>query len=686
MDFFQHQDRARASSLKLLVLYGFAVLGVVVALNAVAIIVANLIKDAQADHAVLTDVNTPAAVADQAQRARQSTLDRLWQPQVIGLTTLGTLGIMGLASLYRKASIAGNGAAVAEMMGGAPVDPGAAALDPDARMLLNIVEEMSIASGVPTPRVYVMDNERAINAFAAGTRPDNAVIGVTRGCIQKLTRDELQGVVAHEFSHILNGDMRLNLRMIALNFGIMAIGIIGWHILRHAPRAASGGKKDAAAGIIAIALVGLAMIIIGYVGLIFGQILQAAVSRQREFLADASAVQFTRNPSGIAGALKKIGGEAGRGRLTHSAAQEVAHMCFASGVSSWLSAIFATHPPLEERIRAIEPSWDGRFVEPEVVTRTRDRSERLAPGFAMPSGMSTRKADIGTSAGLAAVVTPPPMAMASDTRTIEARAARVPPVAGTIDAAAVTFVDQVLDSLSPALLHAAEDAFTARAVALALLIDDEPSIQHQQRLQLQQFDSPLAVMTVEFIAPIHSLPRAARLPLFDLTCRALRQLTVSQLAELRAIAEPLVRADDRLSLFELAMLKSIQQIWRDLERKGREPPPMYRSIASVGKHARLLLTAVARSGQQSDWQGDFSRACRLLDLEPTLPDRLSVADLSESLDVLRATSPAVKRRLVQAIADCVIHDGRLTLGEAEIARATCAAIDVPLPPLYAEST
>ncbi len=168
------------------------------------------------------------------------------------------------------------------------------------KRLHNVVEEMSIASGVPMPEVYVLEQERSINALAAGHTPANAAVVVTQGALDTLSRDELQSVVAHEFSHVLNGDMRPNVQLMGWLFGLLVVALIGRTLLRCAPR----GRR----GALAVMVAALAVMILGYAGLFFARLLQAAVARQRERLADASSVQFTRNPGGLRGALLKVAG------------------------------------------------------------------------------------------------------------------------------------------------------------------------------------------------------------------------------------------------------------------------------------------------------------------------------------------------------------------------------------------
>ncbi|HVP70770.1 MAG TPA: M48 family metallopeptidase, partial [Gemmatimonadaceae bacterium] len=275
---------------------------------------------------------------------------------VLGWVMAVTLAIMALASLYRAASLAGGGADVARMMSATQVTGGGA--DPLQQRLVNVVEEMALASGVAVPEIFVLEHEAGINAFAAGTTHSNAAICVTRGALERLDRAELQGVIAHEFSHVLNGDMRLNQQLIGLSFGILALSLAGRFILRGLTytRPNRGNGKDNSALAIAV-VVGIALVIIGWIGVFLSRLIKAAVSREREALADASAVQFTREPQGLAGALKKIA--AYGARIQYAETEEVAHMLFERS-SGAFSGWFATHPPLIERIKALDPSFDPR--------------------------------------------------------------------------------------------------------------------------------------------------------------------------------------------------------------------------------------------------------------------------------------------------------------------------------------
>jgi Zn-dependent protease with chaperone function len=328
MDFFKHQDKARKHT-KVLVVY-FVI--------AVACIIASV---------YLASLVIFYGTQSQQQNGDPTPEIVLWDSKLFLYAMLGTLGVVVVGSLYKTAVLAKGGSAVAESLGGRLISPNPA--NPDERKLQNVIEEMAIASGVPVPKIYVLDDDAGINAFAAGHSPGDAAIGVTRGCLTLLNRDELQGVIGHEFSHILNGDMRLNLRVMGVIFGILCLAVIGRILLY------SRNRRDKNP----LMLLGLALIIIGAIGTFFGRLIQAAISRQREFLADASSVQFTRNPAGLSGALQKIGEVGSRVESPH--AGEASHMFFENALGNPFLRVMATHPPLAERIRAIDPGWDGKF-------------------------------------------------------------------------------------------------------------------------------------------------------------------------------------------------------------------------------------------------------------------------------------------------------------------------------------
>ncbi|HEX7916176.1 M48 family metallopeptidase, partial [Rudaea sp.] len=328
MNFFAQQDRARAQTRRMLILFAIAVVCIVVAVDLVVAVAFGVMGNGHRN----------------AYRTAASP-----QTGVLVATTLVVLAVIGFSMLYKISSLRAGGGVVARQLGATLIDPHDPAIASNFayKRLRNVVEEIAIASGVPVPEIYVLEDEPGINAFASGYTASDAAVTVTKGCLDKLTRDELQGVIAHEFSHVLNGDMRLNIRLMGVLFGILVIGIVGSKMLQW-----SGRGRDSNWQV----FLGIALLIIGSIGLFFGRLIKAGVSRQREYLADASAVQFTRQSQGIAGALKKIAGLAEGSKLETPEREEAAHMFFGDGVG--YSALFATHPPLHKRILAIDPRFD----------------------------------------------------------------------------------------------------------------------------------------------------------------------------------------------------------------------------------------------------------------------------------------------------------------------------------------
>ena len=435
MDFFQCQDKARKKTKLLVFYFAIAVAALIVAVYFASLVI---FTGAQAHY---------HRYGEEAQFA-------LWNPQLFLSVAVGVLVVVFIGSTYKTMALAQGGSVVSEMMGGRLVKPNSN--DPDERKLLNIVEEMAIASGVPMPQVYVMDEEDGINAFAAGHKPGDATITVTRGCMKLLSRDELQGVIGHEFSHLLNGDMRLNLRLMGIIFGILCLAIIGRVLLQ---TARGGGRSR---GQNPLPILGLVLLLVGYIGVFFGRLIQAAVSRQREFLADASSVQFTRNPGGITGALKKIGGLGETGsRLGHAHAEELSHMFFGNGVSEPFIGLLETHPPLAERIRVFDPNFDGQF--PVVRYDGRDQP---------PEGISKPKRPpmpnlFGTVLGGAI------LASGDEGKPPVIRPHSVLPNLGNPTPLHLKYAEQLRDSLPDSVKAAAREPLDAVALIYAMLLSSD---------------------------------------------------------------------------------------------------------------------------------------------------------------------------------------------------------------------
>ena len=639
MDFFDRQRRLRAQSRRLVWLFGMAVVAIVLAVN-LALLAA-------------LAVNAPQAVLEHGGALGYAAQ----RPGVFLFATLLTLAVIVLSSLGKIASLREGGGAVARQLGGTPV-PGDSR-DPQLRRLRNVVEEIAIAASVPVPEIYVLEHEPGINAFAAGYAPTDAAVAVTRGALQRLNRDELQGVIAHEFSHILNGDMRLNIHLMGVLFGILVLGIIGQRVLIHG----RAGGRDRNAG--AVLIVALAVMVVGYVGLFFGRLIKAGISRQREFLADASAVQFTRQSAGIAGALKKIGGMDEGARLATPQAEEVSHMLFGDGVG--YSALFATHPPLLERIRALDPSFDARALESLAVRWQQSPPDGLAEDLAM--GLAP--------AGAA------PLPAAGQEGAIDAGALR-----GRVGAVAegdYRQADVLLADLPVPLRESAASQAEAPAVLLGLLLDASAEVRARQLAQLQAALGPALARAAEgCFAASSGLHPMLRLPLAALAFPALRRRPRGELSRLVECVEALLHADGRIDLFEYCLARLLQkQVIESLD-PSRHRPGGRRKLSASSEALADVLAVLAWHGHadadaaQRAFQAGMQRALPRVHRAYAAPADW-VARLDRALPLLDALDPAGKALVLEAMVHAGSHDGRITVAEAELLRLFAALLHLPLP-------
>src|SRR6516165_8782179 len=638
-NFFQQQDSARRKTFQLVVYF---ILAIVIL---IALVYGLLL--------VLSTYDAPKPVS-------------WWQPELLLLAAPGVGLVVGGASAFKVVQLASGGQAVALMMGGEVVD--GTTTDARQKRLLHVVEEMALAAGVPVPPVYVL-KEPGINAFAAGYASGDAVVAVSQGCLNYLTRDELQGVVAHEFSHILNGDMRLNIRLIGLIFGIMALSIIG-RILMLTSRGRSSGRNDSRGGLV---LLGLGVFVLGLVGAFFGRLIMAAVSRQREYLADASAVQFTRNPDGIGGALKKIGGLAEGSRIDNPQAAEVGHMFFANAFAGkGLAGLLATHPPLVERIRRLDPHFDGQFPEVRPVGVDREelegpRSGRVPPFAGMPRLPGLPQAPV------------PVLGFADEA------ASRV----GHVDPEEISYAQAVQDDMPDVLRVAAQEPFSARALVYALLLDPRTDLRDLQLTRLKAGTEPQDFAeTLRLVAPVQAMPDTHRLPLLDLAMPALRQMSPRQHRAFRAQIEVLMIADQRLSLFEYTLRCVLHRHLDAQFLPRRQTRPVHNSLKKLAHPVAMVLALLAWEGQPEP-----DRAARAFDAGMRgyigddnihrLPPReeCSLAEFDSALQTLNQSVPAIKRRVVVACTACILANQQVTVREAELLRAICDTLDCPLPPL-----
>jgi len=661
MNFFEHQDRARRNTSRLVLFFAMAVIGIIAAVYVVALAVVNM-----HDHS-----NAP-----EGQPLSMFTWV-WWRPEVLGLTALGTTMVIAFGSAMKIAQLSGGGGTVAQLMGGriVPADSGGAG----EKRLRNAVEEMAIASGIPVPQIYVMDFEEGINAFAAGFSPNDAAVCVSRGCLSVLTRDELQGVVAHEFSHILNGDMRLNIRLIGVLNGILIIGMLGEVMFRSFGRTSSSRSKrdgNAAAGIM---LLGAGLWIIGSIGVLFGRLIKAAVSRQREFLADASAVQFTRNPEGIAGALKKIGGFSKHSVIDSPRADEVSHMFFGDAKERWLTggSPFATHPPLDERIRRIDPHFQGEYGE--VTLRPRgDEEESSAAVSAFAGGERDRAALSATAeranAGGVAV---------------RARPAEVLQRVGT--SVSQQTGARILGAMPDDVRRGVGEPYGAVVTTLALLMNDDDSPRQAQLECIRAYGEAAMVTEVQRVLPrLAELPPQLRLPLVDLALPALRQLSEGQYRDFYRVAEELIRADEQMTLYEFSIGLVLRHALESAFEPRAQKIEVY-SFASLAPHLSQLLSTLAYAGArdaaaaQAAYRAGIARIQNARAQQTAMLARAECRPeaIEKAVRTLAVTAPALRQQVFDACAHCVLADQNVTAAEAELLRAFAHAMDCPLPPFLA---
>ncbi|MDO9265318.1 MAG: M48 family metallopeptidase [Desulfosalsimonadaceae bacterium] len=614
MNFFEHQEESRKKTVQLVFLMIIAVFTIIGCVYAAVMAVF-----------YTQDIKTAA----------------WFDPSVFSAVALAVLTLVIGGSIVKLIALRRGGDYVAESMGGRPLHP--ETKDPKEKQLMNVIDEMALASGIAAPTAYVLDQEQGMNAFAAGDNPTNAVVAVTRGCLNQLSRDELQGVVAHEFSHILNGDMRLNLRLIGMISGIMVLASAGRIVLRSTGRSRKNNGP--------ILMLGLLLLIIGYAGVFVSRIIQSAVSRQREFLADASAVQFTRNPSGIAGALKKIGGFS-KGSIVHApAAQEASHLFFSSAIAT----LFATHPPLPERIRRIDPGFSGEFAAiPETVAPFADETP-MAAGFSdAPQAMRMDPGQVTESVG---IINPDQMRYGA----------------------------MLLQAIPAAIRRELSDPMGASSVVLALLFSSDD---HEKKLQTegirQLFPEERTSHILGLDATLKGLDPGLRLPLVDLAMPMLHRMSPQQMETFRQAMKTLAETDGRLNFFEFAIGLIIAV---RLDGQTKKPGGRYgfKSIEPLMDDAAALISKLALEGHHDPAHAQKAFAAAMGQIPGNRAETLSMSDPSFStveiaISRLAAATPGVKKTILDACAHCVLFDRTVSIEETEMLRAVAYALELPLPP------
>ncbi|RPF21522.1 M48 family metalloprotease [Myceligenerans xiligouense] len=632
MNFFERQRQVRRLSARLVALFALAVVGTVVVVDLAVWFVIG--------------VGSPTETVVTA----------------LAAATVLTVALIGLSSLFKSISLRnGGGTRVAESLGGTAVP--ADTRDPDLRRLRNVVEEVAIASGTPVPALYVLEGERGINAFAAGWSPADAAVAVTRGALDRLNRDELQGVIAHEFSHVVNGDMRLNIKLMGLLFGLLVLFVVGRVLTL-----VRGGNRNP------MPLIGLALIIAGAIGMGVGRLIQAAVSRQREYLADATAVQYTRQTAGLAGALKKIAGLTESSAIRNPRADEVGHMLFGSA-KGLKGNLLATHPPLIERIRLLEPG-----------TRPEDLEQLRRQWAARPPSGAAEDRALGLAGGESPAGEPPAKRAAAGAASSPAAAdaAAVVAAIGSLAPDSLEGAGGLLDRVPEHLRAAAHEAEGSVSLVLALVLSAHPDVRAVQLASVERhFGEAAADKVRQAVQRVAGLPPELRLPLAELAFPAVRQRTIPQQDAIMATLHDLIGADGRLDVVEYCLSRLLHEQLHEARHHRPSWAGRRYSGADVRTAATTLLAVLADAGHD-----DPATAARAFDAGlgrfsgasgTYVPPAAGVVALESAWGALDGMPARAKQQLVEAIVTVIGHDGRITVPEFELLRTICAMLHCPLP-------
>ncbi len=589
-------------------------------------------------------------------------------PELVFFSVISTAVLIGIGVLEKRRTLSKGGPSVVEELGGTEV--GGNTGDPAVRRYINIVEEMSLASGVPVPRTYVMEDQPAINAFAAGYTVNDAAIAITRGALRQLKRDELQAVVAHEFSHILNGDMRLNLHLIGLLHGIMWVYLTGIGLVKGSfsvvgSNSSSRMSKRAEANAIIFVIPGLVFLVVGSVGLFGSRLIKSAVVRQREYLADAAAVQFTRNPRSLISALKKIGGYTHGSRLRGPSAEVISHMCFGEGASGGR----LTHPSVEQRILAFEPSFDPEigFVVLDAETNRSGVDDPVVNPYETDETDEANATAIGADDVVGSV--------------------------GEMSPEQLAYCATMLDEIPPAVDEARHSVLGAVVIAYLLILnDDAQTRQRQAEIIKEQASSSVAKEADRLWPKMRELEDELYLPLMDLLVPKLRQMTEEQYREFSTVADALVRADGEIGFREFVLERVVLHHLEVAFEKAGQKSVQFQSFSGRSRDLENTLSALAFAGaeKRQDIEAHFDEGRRHLpeairdQISLREPDRWDYETIGASLERLSMASPAIKKATIDACAHCALADDEITVREAEMLRAICEILDIPLPPLITQ--
>lgn len=660
MDFFQSQDNARHKTRLLLGLFALAAISLV-ALTNVLIYFAMGFASHTATYNPYNGYTTAAPA-----------LQYGWGTFL--LVSAGVLLFVLCGSAFRIMSLASGGEAVANMMNGELLADAGSSLE--KRRLLNVVEEMAIASGTPVPPVYLIP-DHSINAFAAGHSPGDAIVAVTQGAVDNLNREQLQGVIGHEFSHILNGDMRLNIRLMGLVYGILILAIIG-RLLMEGGIGARYSRRNNGGGLVAL---GLGLVALGFLGRFFGHLIKAAISRQREFLADASSVQFTRSSDGIGGALKRIGGYESGTLVDNANSEEISHAFFAQGVRVSFTSLFATHPPLDARIRRLDPQWDGQYITRNVEDKTPE------PERAHASSAATMTATAATLMTAAAATTATTHIAGAGAATSTINVDKAIGDIGNPGQSHIEHARHIIAAIPDDLVNAARETYSARAIVYLVLLDHDPLIRGRQIDHLSNSADMFVLKRFrELLVHADDITPEMRLPLLQLTLSSLRHLSPTQYGKVKENIDALIQEDNRVGLSEWALQRVIVKHLGEAH-EARRSAPGTAGLTQLRDHVARIVSMLAYADRSSGVEPEkaFDAGQQALELDiPLLPKQeLSLGSLNAALDALANLRPLRKPKLLKACIATISADGVVAPVEAELVRAIADTLDCPMPPILA---
>ncbi len=650
MNFFESQDCARKNTFQLIFLFTLAVVTLIIVTNFLVMVT----LDHTSYHLVPGD------------RSYSQKID--WQ--FFATISACVIVVISAGSIYKILTLSAGGKTIAESLGGRLITQNTK--DLNQRKLLNVVEEIAIASGTPVPPVYLLADEHGINAFAAGFTPRDAIIGITQGAIDHLNRDQLQGVIAHEFSHIFNGDMRLNIRLIGVVHGIVIIGTAGYYLLRLSRGRRIGGREG-----IGLLILAVGLMIIGFTGTFFGSLIKAAVSRQREYLADATAVQYTRNPDGIAGALKKIGGLPFGSRIMNPGANEISHLFFSRGTSGFMQISSATHPPLDKRIRRIDPGWDGKF---DSSVKFNSKKEAISTaGSTVIADITNIINQIDSPAAKKTTITAGSVAIADIANMITQ--------IGNPEPETITRAHSLIAGLPAVIKETAYEVYGARAIIYCLALDRDEDVRSRQLEFLNKYtNQDIYNLMLTLLPEMENLDIKYRLPVIDIAIPTLKQLSLNQYQVFKGNIVELIKLSTKIRLMEWSLQKILFNHLDAQFFKLSQNKISYFNTEHLKKEIELILSIMAYAGHrdQNDIEAAFIEATKnlkLSNLKLVKKNKINLLSLDHSVKKLENLRPLLKPQLLMACAASVAYDKEIASVEVELLRAFSDILGCPMPPV-----